>query len=69
MATRSLICRTLGSRLPAARTGADRSASNWRAIARAGDGRLEVRVARRSSDTSAGYDEHETYATLHGRYT
>ena len=36
MATRSLIWRTFGSRLPAARTGADRSASNWRATARRG---------------------------------
>ena len=37
MATRSLIWRTFGSRLPAARTGADRSASNRRAIGLARD--------------------------------
>jgi len=37
--------------LPAARTGAERSASNWRAIVRAGEGRVEDRGVRRSSDT------------------
>src|SRR5262245_813996 len=67
MATRSLIWRTLGSRLPAARTGADRSASNWRAIVRAGDGRVVDRGVRRSSDTLPAYGRPKTYATMHGR--
>ena len=39
IATRSVIWRTFWSRLPAASTGAERSASNWRAIARPGAGR------------------------------
>src|SRR6266508_5486633 len=56
MATRSLIWRTLGNRLPAARTGADRSASNRRAIDRTGAGRVGWRPLDRSMGTAKGYE-------------
>ena len=64
MATRSLIWRTFGSRLPAARTGADRSASNRRAI-----GRPRRRPAddrwRRDRDTRQAYGRARMHATVH----
>src|SRR3954468_20428252 len=59
IATRSLICRTFGSLLPAARTGAERSASKRRAIARVGAGRVDGRFAWRSSDTATAYGRGE----------
>src|SRR5512134_2841674 len=65
MATRSLIWRTLGSRLPAARTGAERSASNRRAMERAGAGRLGCRFMGRSVDIAQAYGRARTCATVH----
>src|SRR5688572_2927022 len=55
IATRSLIWRTLRIRLPAARTGAERSCSKRRAIVRAGAGRLIGRAGRSSRMTRAAY--------------